>query len=101
MVADESVPRTHSRNEATTPTARRMSSALFARPIDARTAPTAVLLHAAKRSGVKPSPRESKQAAMRGASRPKAASDAPGLQKHPPRRDTPARRARASTSEYV
>ena len=37
---------------------------------------------------------------MRVGSRPNADSDAPGLQKQPPRSETPARRARASTSAY-
>src|SRR5215204_4282316 len=38
--------------------------------------------------------------AVRSAENPNAASDAPGLQKHPPRTDTPARRACSSTSSY-
>jgi poly-beta-hydroxyalkanoate depolymerase len=37
-----------------------MSSELFGSPIDARTAPTAVSLHSAKRSSVKPAPSSSK-----------------------------------------
>src|SRR5712671_3911926 len=77
-----------------------MSAALFAMPIDARTAPTAVLVHSAKRSGVKSAPRVSRQVAIRLASSAKAASEAPGLQKQPPRRETLARLARASTTVY-
>ena len=38
------------------------------------------------------------QAAIAAASSPNAASDAPGLQKQPPRSATPASRARASTA---
>src|SRR5437762_101767 len=40
-------------NDATTSTARSTSRRLFARPTEARTAPTAVPAHAAKRSGAK------------------------------------------------
>src|SRR5947209_11256397 len=78
-----------------------MSSALLASPIETRTAPTAVSVHSAKRSGVKSLLRFARQAATRIASSAKAASDAPGLQKQPPRTDTLARRARVSTSEYA
>src|SRR3954454_8591613 len=77
-----------------------MSSALFASPIDARTAPTAVLVHWANRSGVKFVPRPARQAAMRVGSSVNADSDAPGLQKQPPRSETFARRARVSTRAY-
>src|SRR5947209_11158024 len=77
-----------------------MSSPLFANPIEARTAPTAVLEHSAKRSGVKFEPRVARQAAMRVGSSAKADSDAPGLQKQPPRSETFARRTRVSTRAY-
>src|SRR5205807_30381 len=82
-----SVPRSHSRNDATTSTARWISSTLFASPIDARTAPTAVWVHSEKRSGVKSAPRFVRHATMRVGSSAKAASDAPGLQKQPLRGD--------------
>ena len=76
-----------------------MSRRLFARPSEARTAPTATSgpRHRCRRGTEKPSPSESRQRAIRSASNRNAASAAPGLQKQPPRRWTPAAFARCST----
>ena len=82
--------------------ARSTSAALLARPSDARTAPTATSgpRHSDNLSMLNPSVETSlRQRAVWSAGKPNATSDAPGLQKHPPRSDTPSSRARLSTLE--
>ena len=86
-------------NELTTSMARRTSSALLARPREARSAPTArpSPRQARRPSWLKSASSASKHGAALPRSIPKAASEAPGLQKQPPRRATPAALARSST----
>jgi hypothetical protein len=75
---------------------------VLAIPTDARTAPTAwaaarARMRSAKAVSVQPARRVSAIAyALSSATKPNAASDAPGLQKQPPRIEMPARRAAAS-----
>src|ERR1051325_7929923 len=76
---------------------RATSASLLAMPKETRTRPTACPVQAAKRCTLKPSPRMSRQRPAR--RRPKASSEAPGLQKQPPRSEMFSRRALSSTSQ--